>query len=149
MQPSHEPKPPPQGMSIWTHDQARRAIPYIHALMSSLREHRLEELGQHIHAQRLSKTTSALKTRERELALGLARAAEVSFQEDFEELQSLSIYPLNAIQGVALLPFVHDSHLAWMIFDLFDDDPLRCWRYHDDPPQAVRLIEDAETDPRR
>jgi hypothetical protein len=141
MQPSQPSKPRAQGMSIWTLEQARKAIPYIRALMASLREHRLEELGSHLRSQHLAEC-GARRKREVELALDSAQTSERSFQEDFDELQALSIYPLNAIQGVALLPFIHEQHLAWLIFDLFDEDPLRCWRYHDDPPSAVRLLDE-------
>jgi hypothetical protein len=142
MPPSQPPKPRAQGMSIWTLDQARKAIPYIHALMASLREHRLEELSNHLRSEGLFGSADPRRKRDGEQARTAAQVAEKSFQEDFEELQALSIYPLNAIQGVALLPFIREHHLAWLIFDLFDDDPLRCWRYHDDPPQAIRLLGD-------
>jgi hypothetical protein len=143
MHPSQPPRPRAQAMSIWTYEQARKAIPYIHSLMASLREHRLEELSHHFRSQRLLEIRRPARSQDRERELGAARLAESSFQEDFEELQSLSIYPLNAIQGMALLPFIREHHLAWLIFDLFDEeDPLRCWRFHDDPPQSVRLIDD-------
>ena len=142
MQPPRPTNPRAQAMSIWTLEQARKAIPYIHALMASLREHRLDELSHHFRAHQLLHGGDPRHRQEGDQALEGARRAEKSFQEDFEELQALSIYPLNAIQGVALLPFIRAHHLAWLIFDLFDDDPLRCWRYHDDPPQAVRLLDE-------
>jgi hypothetical protein len=154
MKPSQPPKPHAQGMSIWTLEQARKAIPYIHALMSSLREHRLEEISNHMRSKGLIGSPNPGRKLDGERARSEAQVAERSFQEAFDELQSLSIYPLNAIQGVALLPFIREHHLAWLIFDLFDEDPLRCWRYHDDPPQAIRLFDDEEatsdkTNPKR
>jgi hypothetical protein len=142
MQPSQPPKPRAEGMSIWTLEQARKAIPYIHALMASLREHRLEELSNHLRCQGFFRSADQQLQQDSENARSAAQLAEKAFQEDFDELQALSIYPLNAIQGVALLPFIREHHLAWLIFDLFDEDPLRCWRYHDDPPQSIRLLDE-------
>jgi hypothetical protein len=133
-------KPRAQTISIWTLEQARKAIPYIRALMGALRVHRLEELGNNLRARQWRQCDR--RSTEAERARTAAQLAEKEFQEDFEELQALSIYPLNAVQGVALLPFIREHHLAWLIFDLFDNNPLRCWRYHDDPPQAVRLIDE-------
>jgi len=136
------PKPRAQVMSLWTLEQARKAIPYIHALLASLREHRLDGLSCRLRAHHLQQTGDPRRVRDREQARAAALLAEERFQEDFEELQALSVYPLNAVQGLALLPFIREHHLAWLIFDLYDDDPLRCWRYHDDPPQAVRLLDE-------
>jgi hypothetical protein len=129
-------------MSIWTLEQARRAIPYIRTLLAGLREHRLDGLSNRLRAHHFRQSGEPRREQEIEGAHAAAHHAEERFQEDFEELQALSVYPLNALQGVALLPFIREHHLAWLIFDLFDDDPLRCWRYHDDPPQAVRMLAD-------
>jgi hypothetical protein len=142
MQPSQPPKPRAQAMSIWTLDQARKAVPYIHALMTSLREHRLEEVSNQLRFQGSLDSADPGRREADEHARSSAQFAGKAFQEDFDELQALSIYPLSAIQGVALLPFIREQHLAWLIFDLFDEDPIRCWRYHDDPPQAIRLLEE-------
>src|SRR5947209_6508298 len=101
MQPPQPPNSRAQAMSIWTLEQARKAIPYIHSLMASLREHRLDELGYHLRSQQLLRGGDPRGRREGEYARAAAQLAEKSFQEDFEELQALSIYPLNAIQGVA------------------------------------------------
>jgi hypothetical protein len=142
MQPSQSSRPRAQVMSIWTLEQARRAIPYIHTLLSGLREHRLDGLSNRLRAHHVRQSGNPRCEQQIESARAAAHQAEERFQEDFEELQALSVYPLNALQGVALLPFIREQHLAWLIFDLFDDDPLRCWRYHDDPPQAVRMLAD-------
>ena len=47
---------------------------------------------------------------------------------------------LDPIKGQALFPFVHKKRLAWFLFDLFETDPLRFWRYQDDPEDVRRPI---------
>jgi len=38
------------------------------------------------------------------------------------------------------VPFVHDGELAWYIFDLFDGNHFRFWRYQSDPEETRRPI---------
>ena len=43
------------------------------------------------------------------------------------------------VGGLALIPFAVEKRLAWYVFDLFDEeDPLRFWRYHQDPLEKRR-----------
>jgi hypothetical protein len=62
------------------------------------------------------------------------------FEETENELNRLDVYSLDPVQGLALIPFVREEQLAWFIFDLFDPEPLRFWRFQDDPLDARRLI---------
>jgi hypothetical protein len=66
--------------------------------------------------------------------------AENEFQAAADELQALDIYTLDPVRGLALVPFVHDEQLAWYIFDLFDANPFRAWRYQSDPEETRRPI---------
>lgn len=61
-----------------------------------------------------------------------------------QELDALDIQVLDALQGQALVPFVHDDQLAWYIFDLFDDKPIRAWRYQSDPDETRRKLTSAQ-----
>jgi hypothetical protein len=57
-----------------------------------------------------------------------------------EELAELDVYSLDPLKGQALVPFVHDEQLAWYIFDLFDAEPIRAWRYQSDPEHTRRKL---------
>ena len=47
-----------------------------------------------------------------------------------------------------MVPFIYNGQLAWFVFDLFDDsDPLRFWRYHQDPLETRRPIAEALAEP--
>ena len=48
--------------------------------------------------------------------------------------------PLDAVQGMALVPFVHDDQAAWYVFDLFDSQPIRSWCYQSDPEETRRPL---------
>jgi hypothetical protein len=55
---------------------------------------------------------------------------------------ALDIYSLDPLKGIALIPTVHDQRLAWFVYDLFDAEDIRFWRYHDDALEARRPIAD-------
>ena len=38
------------------------------------------------------------------------------------------------------MPFVHDGKPAWYVFDLFDSQPIRSWRYQSDPDETRRTL---------
>lgn len=61
-----------------------------------------------------------------------------------EELDSLDIQLLDAVGGQALVPFVHDDQLAWYVFDLFDSQPIRSWRFQSDPDETRRKLTAAQ-----
>jgi hypothetical protein len=132
-----------QTIQLWSYDQALHAVPYITSVMGSLREHQLEAQHQQLRAHRLEKQPGrpdrdALLAHEEAVKLG--RRASDQFQEALEELQALDVYCVDAIRGQALIPFARDKQLAWYIFDLFEPDPLRFWRFHNDDPETRRDI---------
>jgi hypothetical protein len=55
-----------------------------------------------------------------------------------QELGAPGVQPLDAVQGVAPVPFVHDDQSAWYLLDLFDSQPIRSWRYQSDPEPTRR-----------
>jgi hypothetical protein len=127
----------------WTYEQARRVLPYLRSIVQSLREHRVEALAEHRKAKEITDRPgrpdrSTLIAQEE--ALRAARAAEARFEAALEELHVLDIYCLDPIRGEALVPFVHDNQLAWYVYDLFDNEAFRFWRYHSDPLEARRPI---------
>jgi Uncharacterized conserved protein (DUF2203) len=130
----------------WTYEQARGVLPYLRSIVASLREHRLEALSHHLRARRLQDKPGRPDRSEIiaiESARRAAREADARFHDALEELHTLDVYCLDPVRGEALVPFVHDNQLAWYIFDLFDDEPFRFWRYHSDPLDTRRPL--AET----
>jgi hypothetical protein len=132
-----------QTIQVWTYDQARIASPYIASILRSLREHALEALQYHHRAKRIANRPGrpdrsaiiAHQEADRE-----ARRADDRFHETLDELQEVDIYALDPVQGQALIPFVHNDQLAWYVFDLFDAQPLRFWRFQSDPDTTRRPV---------
>jgi hypothetical protein len=134
---------------VWTLEQARAALPYLSSVLRSLREHRLEVVAQHRNVERLAHRPgrpdrdSLITQTESTKA---AEEADERFREALAELQALDIYLIDPIAGQALIPFAHDENLAWYVYDAFDPQPLRFWRYHSDPLDTRRPIAEIESD---
>jgi hypothetical protein len=132
-----------QTIQVWTYEQAQAATPYIDSIVRSLREHALEALQHYHRAKRLANRpgrpsrAAIIAQHEEEKA---ARAADERFREALDELQEMDIYTLDPIQGQALVPFVYNDQLAWYIFDLFDSQPFRFWRFQSDPEETRRPV---------
>jgi len=135
---------------IWSYEEARAVVRYIVSIMRSLRDCRLEAQQHDLMAQRITErlgkpSRAALVARKDEAEA--ARKAEDHFQSLLEELHELDVFCLDAIQGLALIPFGKENQLAWWICDTFDSEPLRFWRYHRDPLETRRGIAEAEAGP--
>lgn len=132
---------------VWTLEQARTALPYLSSVLRSLREHRLEAVTQHRNAERLARRPGR-PDRDSLIAhaesVRSADQADERFRETLAELEALDIYLLDPLAGQALIPFVHEENLAWYVYDAFDPEPLRYWRYHSDPLDTRRPIADIE-----
>ena len=132
-----------QELQVWTYDLARAAVPYITSIVRSLREHAIEISSWQQEVKRIAdlpgrpdrKAMIAQQEAEREL-----RRAEARFEEAAGDLEQLDIFCLDPVRGQALVPFVHDGELAWYIFDLFDSNHFRFWRYQNDPEETRRPI---------
>lgn len=132
-----------QTIQVWTYDQAKAAVPYISSILRSLREHALEALQYYHRAKRLADAPGrpnrsaiiAHQEAERD-----AHRADDRFRDALNELQDMDIYTLDPVQGQSLIPFVHNDQLAWYIFDLFDAQPLRFWRFQSDPDDTRRPV---------
>jgi hypothetical protein len=113
----------------------------------SLREHRLDAVTQHRNADRLAQRPGR-PDRESLIAqtesVKAAALADERFDEALAELEALDVYLLDPLAGQALIPFVHDENLAWYVYDAFDPEPLRFWRYHSDPLDTRRPLAEIE-----
>src|SRR5262249_47400945 len=136
---------------VWTYEQAKKAVPYITAVMRSLRDQRIEAQNRDRLSRRLAdrpgRPDRAALLAQAEAAR-LAREAGDRFEDSMEELVALDVFCIDPIAGQAVIPFLHAKKLAWFVYDLFDEeDHLRQWRYHDDPLETRRPIAEALADP--
>ena len=128
-------------LRTWTYAQAHRAVPYVANIMRSVREHFLNLVSKQADQRRLAakpgRPDRAAYLAQEEAAVGAERAMD-ALRDDLEELQAIDVYVLDPVQGEALIPFVHDEKLAWYVFSLFEEEPLKLWRFHEDPIEARR-----------
>jgi hypothetical protein len=132
-----------EAIQVWTLTQAESAVPYISSIVRSLREHALDVHRLKLTLGKLNQLSGRPKRdtliAEQEMKQDLSRA-EQEFQDAADELQALDVYTLDPIRGQALVPFVHDEQLAWYIFDVYDANPFRFWRFQSDPEETRRPI---------
>ena len=128
---------------LWTFAAAQAAVPYFSSVARSLREHYLEVLAKW-RAVQLLRERHGRPDRQALIAEQEARCdlhkAEQDFQDALEELSELNVYPHDPGQGMALVPFLQDDQPAWYVFDLFDSQPIRSWRYQSDPEATRRPL---------
>ena len=128
---------------LWALAEAQAAVLYLSSVARSLREHYLEVLAKWREVQLLTKRhgrpgRQALIA-EQEARRDLEKA-EQDYQDALEELGELNVYLHDPGQGVALVPFIQDDQSAWYVFDLFDSQPIRSWRYQSDPEATRRPL---------
>jgi hypothetical protein len=130
----------------WTYERALEVLPYLDRLMQSLRENWIEARSQHRRAQTLAQRQGRPNRQaliaHQEAQRATQRAGDL-FEETFRELQELGIFCSDPIRGEALLPFIHADQPAWFIYDLFDSDRLRYWRYHHEAAETRRPVVEA------
>ena len=133
----------PQPIQVWTLAQARNARPYLGAIVRSLRENSLDVISRRRDTARLV-ARPGRANRQALIAIletqAEAQRAESRMEDDVAELAALDVYTHDPIKGQALIPFVHDDQLAWYIFDLFEADPFRFWRFQSDPEETRRPL---------
>jgi hypothetical protein len=111
--------------------------------MQSIRENRIDAQRYELAARRLA-DCSGRPTRHdliaREECRKDGQTATDRFEEALQELQDLGIYCLDPVRGEALVPFVQEQQLAWFVYDLFAEEPIRSWRFHTDSFDMRRPI---------
>jgi hypothetical protein len=109
----------------------------------SLRDHWLDLQNKRLEADRLSYRPGK---QDRAALLASASAveektrAEDRFADALNELMGIDVYLLDPVRGVAFVPFQKEEQLAWFVFDLFDSNDLKTWRFHEDPLEMRRPI---------
>ena len=132
-----------QVLPVWTYIQAQSVVPYLTSVMRSLRDHQLEVQKSDLATRRLAnkpgRPDRATLIAQHEAVQETQRAWE-RYDDALEELNSLGIFCLDAVDGEALVPFEHENQLAWFLFDLFDRRPFRFWRFDSDNLDTRRPI---------
>jgi len=137
----HEPS---AALHLWTYEATLQAIPYLRAVVRSLRDHWL-------HVQSVRRQMQRLDSRpgrpDRQTLIRRAAAvqelgqADIKLEETFDELKAIDAFCLDPAQGLALIPFSKGDELAWYVFDLFSPQGLEAWRFHGDPLEMRRPLE--------
>jgi hypothetical protein len=135
---------PSAKLRLWTYETALRAVPYLRAVVRSLREHWL-------HFQSVRRQIQRLDSRpgrpDRQALIGQATTIEelertaIRLEETFDELKAIDVYGVDPAQGLAMIPFGKGDELAWYVFDLFAPQGLEAWRFHGDPLETRRPLE--------
>src|SRR5207237_9376321 len=122
---------------------------YLGSVLRSIRETWLEAVRKEIDSERLAAKpgrSDRKRILDEQQASTEARLANQRYQEAREELEGLGIACLDPNQGMAWIPFNYDNQLAWFVFDLFDNDPIRFWRYQTDPLETRREVSEITAD---
>jgi len=123
-------------LHLWTLPELQKAVPYLRSVIVSLREHWLDTLTTERHlnlaAQRPQSTQRNLLVAADDLREERRRAQQ-KFEDALEELNRIDVFLLDAVKGLALVPFRKEDDLAWFVFDQFSPRGIIGWRNHDDP----------------
>jgi Uncharacterized conserved protein (DUF2203) len=130
-------------LRMWTYAEAVKALPYLRALVRSLREHWLHLQQVRLQVRRLDARPGRPDRQALILRAEAAREEEVAearFNEARRELEALDVSCLDPAGGLALIPFRQGDALAWFVFDLFAPRGLEAWRYHTDSLETRRPL---------
>src|SRR6185312_7372980 len=67
--------------------------------------------------------------------------AQAKFDDALGELNQIDVFLLDAVRGLALIPFRKEDDLAWYVFDHFTPRGIIGWRFHNDPMDECRPLE--------
>jgi hypothetical protein len=129
---------------LWRYEAALSAVPYLRAVVRSLREHWLRVQSARRQIERLD---SGPGRPDRQTLIRRAAAVQeldqagMNLEETFAELKAIDVFCLDPAQGLALIPFGKGDELAWYVFDLFSPQGLGAWRFHGDPLEMRRPLE--------
>lgn len=136
-------------MHLWDWSEATKAVPYLHSVIGSLREHWLEVLTAKRQLDKSSTRKAPAKRQqlvEENMRRDEAQRAQDRFEDALEELNRIDVFLIDPVCGLGLIPFRKEDDLAWYVFDHFAPRGVVGWRYHDDPIEECRplnLLHDA------
>ena len=129
---------------LWTYEAALSAVPYLRAVVRSLREHWLHMQSARRQIERLDSRPGRPDRQtliRRAVAVKELDRAAMKLEEPIDELEAIDVYCLDPAQGLALIPFGKGDELAWYVFDLFSPQGVEAWRLHGDPLEMRRALE--------
>lgn len=132
-------------LRLWTYSETVKAVPYLRAVVRSLREHWLEMQRTQLQLLRMDARPGRPERQALVLREEIARECEQAqgdFEDALRDLHDLSVYCLDPAQGVALIPFAQGENLSWFVFDLFATQGVESWRFHSDPLDMRRPLEE-------
>ena len=133
---------------LWNYPEAARAVPYLRSVLESLRVNYIDALR---HRQDVQKLSDKRPDRATLIALDDARKelehSEDAFKDNHRELRKLDVFLLDPLNGIALVPTQKDEELAWMVFDTYDNAGIVGWRWHKDPFETRRGVEELKSTP--
>jgi hypothetical protein len=135
---------PSAAQRLWTYEAALSAVPYLRAVVRSLREHWLHVRSVRRQLRRLDARPGRPDRQtliRRAVAVQELDQADTLLEETFDELKAIDVFCLDPAQGLALIPFGKGDELAWYVFDLFSPQGLEAWRLHGDPLEMRRALE--------
>jgi hypothetical protein len=141
---SDQQREPSATQRLWTYEAARRAVPYLRAVVRSLREHWLHVQSVRRQIQRLDSRPGRPERQtliRRVVAVQELDQADIQLEETFEELKAIDVSCLDPAQGLALIPLGMGDELGCYVFDLFAPQGLEAWRFHGDPLEMRRPLE--------
>jgi hypothetical protein len=142
-QSDQQPEPSAE-LHLWSYDAALRAVPYLRAVVRSLREHWLDFQSLRRQIQRLDSRPGRPDRQtliRRTLAVKELDQAHIELEETFQELKAIDVYCVDPVQGLAMIPFGKGDEVAWYVFDLFAPQGVEAWRFHGDPLETRRPLE--------
>jgi hypothetical protein len=132
----HQQPDPSAAQRLWTFEAALRAVPYIRAVVQSVREDWLLLQALRRQIERLDSRPGRPDRQtlsRRAVAVEELRRADIELEKTLNELDAIDTYCLDPVQGLALIPFSKGDDLAWYVFDVFSSRGLEAWRFHGDP----------------
>jgi hypothetical protein len=135
---------PSAAQRLWTYEAALSAVPYLRAVVRSLREYWLDVQSVRRQIERLDSGPGRPDRQtliRRAVAVQELDQADFKVEETFDELKAIDVFCLDPAQGLALIPFGKGDELAWYVFDLFSPQGLEAWRFHGDPLEMRRPLE--------
>ena len=130
-------------LHLWSWSEAMKAVPYLHSIVGSLREHWLDVLNAQRKldlADRLKKPAKRQQILEREMLEDDLERGQEKFNDALHELNGIDVFLLEPVRGLALIPFRKEDDLAWYVFDHFAPPGVVGWRYHNDAIEECKPL---------
>jgi hypothetical protein len=130
-------------LHLWTLNEVQKAIPYLRSVIGSLREHWLGTMNTQRTLELAAKHPDSHQRTHvfaREDMQDERQRMQHKFDDALDELNGIDVFLLDAVKGLALIPFRKDDDLAWFVFDQFVSRGLIGWRYHKDPIEECRPL---------